>query len=158
MLFRSRLFDLSGESVSTVSNKLPEEALKQLKTLMQTEHNTIIDTVTTQDTDWFNEELTKLDKWAQDIKQSMEKNIKNMDGEIADLRKQARKSAVLKDRLALEKKIRELEAKRNKQRFELYTEQDKIDQQKEKLIVDTQEKLRQEVRNNTIFNIRWSVV
>ena len=141
-----------------MNNKLPKEALDQLYTLMQTEQNTIIDTVTTQDTDWFNEELTKLDKWALDIKQSMEKNIKNMDSEIAELRRQARRTVVLKDRLAIEKKIKELESKRNKQRFELYTEQDKIDQQKEKLIVDTQEKLKQEVRNNIVFRIRWSVV
>ncbi len=153
-----RMFDLSGESASTVNNKLPKEALDQLYTLMQTEQNTIIDTVTTQDTDWFNEELTKLDKWAQDVKQSMEKNIKNMDGEIAELRKQARKSVVLKDRLAIEKKIKELESKRNKQRFELYTEQDKIDQQKENLIKETQEKLRQQVNSNTIFDIRWRVI
>ena len=151
-----RIFDLSGKECSL--NLEIEEKKERLNELMQSEQNAIINTVSLQDTEWFNEELAKLDKWAQDVKQSMEKNIKNMDNEIAELRKQARNSSVLKDRLTIEKKIIELETKRNKQRFDLYTDQDKIDRQKEELVKETQEKLKQNVTSKTIFNMKWNII
>lgn len=152
-----RMFDLSGEQRSSYSFTIPEEIITHLKDLMQEEQRSIVDEMTMQDNTWFDEELMKLEKWAQDVKQSMEKSIKNMDNEIAELKKQSRKTAVLKDRLAIEKKINTIEIKRNKQRFDLYAEQDKIDQKKEKLIGETKEKLQQNVTNNNIFYLRWNI-
>lgn len=152
-----RMFDLSGEQRSSYSFTIPEEIITHLKDLMQAEQRSIVDEMTVQDNTWFDEELMKLEKWAQDVKQSMEKSIKNMDNEIAELKKQSRKTAVLKDRLAIEKKINTIEIKRNKQRFDLYAEQDKIDQKKDKLIGETKEKLQQNITNNNIFYLRWSI-
>ena len=97
-------------------------------------------------------------KWAQDVKQSMEKGIKDMDDEIAELRKQSRKTAILKDKLAIEKKINTIETKRNKQRFDLYSEQDKIDQKKEELIKEAMEKIQPKINSKIIFYLRWNIV
>lgn len=153
-----RMFDLSGETAGGYSFELPQEAAARLDRIMQTEQSAVVNTLSMQDSEFFDEELTKLDKWAKDVKQSMEKTIKDMDGEITELRKQARKSARLEDRLAVEKQIKELESKRNQQRFDLYAEQDKIDKNKETLIAETQAKLKQNVRIDTVFTIKWRIV
>ena len=88
----------------------------------------------------------------------MEKAIKDLDNEIAEMKKQTRKSLKLQDRLSLESQIRDLEAKRNKQRFDLYSEQDKVDERKDALITETQGKLKQNVKAEHIFTIIWRVV
>lgn len=152
-----RMFDLSGEQRSSYSFTISEDIITRLKDLMQAEQKAIIEEMTVQDNTWFDEELMKLEKWAQDVKQSMEKSIKNMDSEIAELKKQSRKTAVLKDKLAIEKKINTIETRRNQQRFDLYSEQDKIDQKKEKLIGETIEKLQQNITSNNIFYLRWNI-
>ncbi len=45
----------------------------------------------------------------------------------------------------------------NKQRFDLYSKQDEVDEHKEALIAGTKEKLRQNVRIDHNFTIMWRV-
>lgn len=153
-----RMFDLSGESLSSFNYTIPDEIITRLKDCMDFEEKTIVEETAARNNVWFGEELTKLEKWAQDVKQSMEKGIKDMDDEIAELRKQSRKTAILKDKLAIEKKINTIETKRNKQRFDLYSEQDKIDQKKEELIKEAMEKIQPKINSKIIFYLRWNIV
>jgi len=135
-----------------------EQEKQILTAIYEQEKARLVDDISSRNTNFFGEEMDKLDKWAKDIKQSMEKSIKNLDGEIAELKKAIRHTAKLQDRLALEKQVKELEAKRNGQRYDLYSEQDKIDKKKDELINGTQKKLDQHIRDELLFTIKWEVV
>lgn len=150
-----RLFDLSGEQETLP--ELDEAAAERLETLYQAERGRILEEAARQNGAWFDEEMDKLEKWARDVKQSMEKGLKELDGRIAELKKAARKPVKLQEKLELQEQIAALEDKRNKQRFDLYSEQDEIDRRKEALIEETKGRLRQKVNGRRVFAIKWRV-
>ena len=58
----------------------------------------------------------------------------------------------------MQKEIKELEKKRNNLRFNLFEEQDKIDDNKEKLIEEIEEKMKQKIEIEELFRIRWKII
>ena len=150
-----RLFDLSGEQETLP--ELGKEAAERLETPYQAERDRILEELAVQNGAWFDEEMDKLEKWAKDVKQSMEKGLKDLDGRIAELKKAARKPVKLQEKLELQEQIAALEDKRNKQRFDLYSEQDDIDRKKETLIEETKGRLTQTVNGRRVFAIKWMI-
>ena len=66
-------------------------------------------------------------------------------------------AATLEDKLACQKRIKELESQRNVKRKSLFDAQDEIDEKKTGLIGNVEERLHQEVEMVQIFAIRWSL-
>lgn len=165
-----RLFELSAiESAKNiienkqrgfraVNKSVPEEHFTRLQEIYLAERQTRLNEIALRNSNLFDEEMEKLDKWAKDIKQSMEKNIKNLDVEIAELKKTVRKITDLPKKLEMQRQIKELEGKRNQNRLDLYSEQDKIDKQKETLIDDTAKRLEQIVSDRLVFVIMWKII
>ena len=69
---------------------------------------------------YFEQEVEKLDAWADDLKLGLEQEIKGIDAEIKDVRRTAATSPTLEEKLAHQKQQRELETKRSKLRRELF--------------------------------------
>lgn len=164
-----KLFDLPAVShnVEIVNSKssdfkidtlIPKKERDKLNYLFENEKAKRLSTIEMRNNNFFDDEIEKLDKWAKDIKQSIEKNLKNIDNELVRLKQESRKAVKLNEKLAIQKLVKDFEAKRNKQRFDLYVEQDKIDDQKEKLIEDTQKLLEQIIEVDLIFIIKWRIV
>jgi hypothetical protein len=61
------------------------------------------------------------------------------------------------EKVSAQRRIRELEAERNRKRRSLFEAQDEIDRQKEGLISDVEARLRQQVETEPLFTIRWRV-
>ena len=57
-----------------------------------------------------------------------------------------------------QKVIKDMEAKRNKMRRELFESQDLVDKQKEELIEKIEAKLNQKITEEELFTIRWRLV
>ena len=131
---------------------------KRLDELCECHTGKLLSMVEENDNNLFSFEMEKLDKWANDIKKSMEKNIREMDREIDELRKAVRKSTKIADRLPLERKLKEVEAKRSSERHGLYTEQDKIDKQKDELIKTAESKLGRTSELKRVFAVKWRIV
>ena len=64
----------------------------------------------------------------------------------------------LEDKLNMQKEIKELEKKRNNLRFNLFEEQDKVDEKKEKLIENIENKMKQKIDIEELFSIKWKIV
>ena len=99
-----------------------------------------------------------MDDWAEDLKQNLEQQIKETDREIREIRRTAATAATLEDKLAWQKKQRELESKRSKQRRELFDKQDEIETQRNRLIEDLEQNLQQQVEEEEMFFIEWGMV
>ena len=67
---------------------------------------------------YFEQEVEKLDAWADDLKLGLEQEIKAIDVEIREVRRTAATSPTLEEKLAHQKRQRELEGKRSKLRRE----------------------------------------
>jgi len=106
---------------------------------------------------YFEQEVNKLDAWADDLKLGLEQQIKAIDVEIKELRRTATIAPTLEEKLAVQKRQRELEGKRSKLRRELFDRQDQIEAQRNDLIAQLEEQLQQKVEETTLFTIEWEL-
>jgi superfamily II DNA or RNA helicase len=107
---------------------------------------------------YFEQEVQKLDAWADDLKLGLEHNIKEIDREIKEVRRIAAVSPTLEEKLIHQRRQRELEAKRGKLRRDLFARQDEIEAQRNDLISQLEVQLQQQVEERTLFTVEWSLV
>lgn len=107
---------------------------------------------------YFEDEVEKLDAWADDLKVVLEQSIKETDREIREVRRTAKLAPDLHEKLHWQKKQKELEKLRNKKRRELFDRQDEVDDRREQLITELENKMNQTVEEQVLFSITWEVV
>lgn len=107
---------------------------------------------------YFEQEVEKLDAWADDLKLGLEQEIKEIDREIKEVRSTAAMSPTLDEKLHWQKHQRELESKRSKLRRELFNRQDEVESQRNDLIAQLEHQLQQQVEEQTLFTIEWELV
>ncbi|HNO74231.1 MAG TPA: SNF2-related protein [Nitrosomonas mobilis] len=106
---------------------------------------------------YFEQEVEKLDAWADDLKLGLEQEIKGIDFEIKEVRRTAAISPTLEEKLSHQKRQRELETKRSKLRRELFARQDEVEAQRNDLITQLEVQLQQQVEEQTLFTIEWEL-
>ncbi|MDF9393799.1 MULTISPECIES: SNF2-related protein [Methylococcus] len=106
---------------------------------------------------YFEQEVQKLDAWADDLKLGLEQEIKEIDREIKEVRRTAATAPTLEEKLSWQKKQRELESKRSKLRRELFARQDEVEAQRNDLISQLEAQLQQQVEERTLFTIEWEL-
>ena len=157
----SRMFELSGTENDVdrdifYSNKQLSE---KLDNLFEFEKEHILEEISIQDGNYFEEEADKLDKWAKDIKIGLELDLRGIDKSIDEINVKLRaKNLTLKQRLDLQEKLSQLEPERKELRMKIYEEQDKIDDERKKLIEETKKKLILKVEHKKIFTIQWEII
>lgn len=107
---------------------------------------------------FFDEEVAKLDRWADDLKFGLEQEIKDHDKQIRETRRTSATAISLSEKLAAQKAQRDIEALRSKKRRELYEAQDAIDARRNALIEDIEHQLKQSHHIKPLFSIRWTVL
>ncbi len=143
---------LSGEDLNGLHRA--EQGLAQRIHAQQVD---IIDDIQRRNGQYFDEELDKLDKWADDLKNSLTTELKDLEKDIKFRRTEARKLLNLDQKIKEQRVIKDLEKRLADKRMNLYQAQDDIDQRKEKLLDDTQERLKQRIQQHELFTIRWSL-
>ena len=119
-----------------INNNCKIESKEKLKETFDIQFNNVLDILLERNNTFFDSEMDKLEKWAEDVKKSIELELRNLDIDIKFKKAEARKMLKLEDKLNMQKEIKELEKKRNNLRFNLFEEQDKVNEKKEKLIED----------------------
>jgi superfamily II DNA/RNA helicase len=107
---------------------------------------------------YFDETITKLDKWAEDKKYSLEVQLKEIKKEIATKKTESRKVIELEMKVQIQKQIKNLETKQKELRRKLFEAEDEIDNHKEKLIWDLEKRLRGWSSVEDVMRIRWKIV
>lgn len=118
----------------------------------------VINANATRNRDFFDTEMDKLDQWADDMKVSLEKEIKDLDAEIKLKKADAKKTLDLGLKVKMQREIKELERKRSEKRQTLFTAQDEIDTQKDALLTSIEKRLNQKTEQKELFTIRWTIV
>ena len=106
----------------------------------------------------FEEEATKLDGWADDLKVGLEREIKDVDRQMKEARRAASFALTLEEKLAGQKLVKKLESERNDKRRKLFMAQDEIEQRRDQLIEAVQGKLEQKVTLTTVMSVKWSLI
>ncbi len=132
--------------------------LPDLSDVRRNEVQAKLETIDQRNSQFFDEEVLKLDRWSEDLKQGLEREIKDLDKQIREARKTAALAQSLRDKLDAQKAIKALERTRNTRRRELFDAQDAIDAQREELIANIEKQLKQRRSVRTLFCVRWALV
>ena len=151
----TRLFMVVGEVGEALD--VPVTIRTQLDDQFEAEKATIIQDVTERNQSYFVAEMDKLDNWAEDLKQGLEQELKELDREIRSTKKESRQASGLDDKVALYKKAKALEKQRHDKRRRLFEAQDEVDERKDGLIEDIEQRLQQRTEEATLFTVRWRV-
>jgi len=137
---------------------LSSENQIELESQLSSRRSEILTEVNKRNLSYFEEEVEKLDAWADDLKVGLGQELKEIDREIKEVRSSAKVAVDLEEKLHWQKKQRELEKIRNKRRRELFDKQDEVDESRERLIGELEGKLEQKADEKSLFTIRWEVV
>ncbi len=149
-----RLFELPARNLGSANLVVPST----IACAVDAERQSIMESLATRQAKWFEEELDKLEGWADDMKSALEFDIKELDRTIKEARRTSALVATLEEKLACHKRIKDLESQRNSKRKSLFDAQDEIDERKSSLIGDVEARLQQSVEMTEMFAIRWSLV
>lgn len=151
----AKFFIVGGEEGSPVA--VAEQIREMLKNAVENDKAAIIENIAEKNQAFFEAEMEKIEDWSEDLKDQLEHELKELDKEIKAHKREARKSTNLDEKVALHKKAKEIERRRNDKRKSLFDAQDEIEKKKEVLIGNIEAKLRQSVEMEEIFTIRWKV-
>ncbi len=150
------LANLSSEAKSININGNLDSKL--LSNVFDSEIKQIINQNLILNNQFFDEENDKLDKWADDMKLSLEKQIKDLDAEIKLRKAEAKKLLDLDIKLKEQRIIKELEKKRSEKRRDLFVAQDEVDKRKESFLTDMETRLNQQISLEELFTIRFKII
>jgi superfamily II DNA or RNA helicase len=104
---------------------------------------------------WYDEEVIKLDAWAEDLRTSLERELRELDRAIGETRRASLASATLAEKLAAQRSLKALESERAAKRRALYDAQDRIGERRDELIASIERQLGATHTWSEIFLIRW---
>jgi len=149
----SKLFQVPAQILQSID----ESSIPDLTSLKQNSQSQIFKEVEGKNRSFFEQEEQKLDDWSEDLKLGLEKELRDLDKEIREFRKNARFSETLAEKLTFQRKIKALEKKRNLKRSNLYKSQDHIENKRDELISNLEKQMKPKSSAESLFVIRWSV-
>jgi hypothetical protein len=148
-----RLFDLPAEAGPL--RRLPEVIAVQLDHRLASHRQRLLAETTARDGTWFDAEMDKLDRWAEDRRDSLKAELADMDETLREAKKQARFAPTLPEKLERQRAARKLEEKRE-DAWRAYDDASRdIDRQKDELLDEIGRRLEQRVEQTLLFTLRW---
>jgi hypothetical protein len=92
------------------------------------------------------------------MKLSLEKELKDLDAEIKLKKSEAKKMMNLEQKVKAQRQIKDLEKKRNQKRQRLFLAQDEIDEKKENLLSEIENRLNQKISEKDLFTFKWKII
>lgn len=152
-----RLFSLAAQTAST-SFTFGEEVKQSFQENYHAQQIGIIEENRSRNHTFFDEEVDKLEKWSEDVRNSIKFEIKDIDKEIKTRKTEARKLLNLEQKVKEQRAIKDLEKKLADKRFNQYQNEDDIEKRKDNLLDEIEQRLKQNTIETELFTIRWKVI
>ena len=149
-----KLLSLPGRVVETHDAAGPAASLAKVR---DAETQACMQKVDIRNGRYFDEEVAKLERWSDDLKLGLEQEIKDLDRQIKEIRRESQAATALTEKLEAQRRIKKVESERNRKRRELYEAQDSIDQQRDGLITNIERQLGTSQESQPLFRIRWRI-
>lgn len=106
----------------------------------------------------FNEAREQLEQWAEDMVLATERELKLSNEQLKTLKRLSRQALTLDEQKEIQDKIRKQEKKRREQRQEIFRIEDEIEEKRDRLIDQLEERMTQRSDVQSLFVIRWHVI
>ena len=154
-----RLFDLPGR-VNGNHGQYPTVPVKLQASLIEATSRRQAEFLTelaAKNGQWFDTEMDKLDRWADDRRAALKTELEELDQEIKETKRSARMAPNLPEKLELQRKLRGLETKRDEAWRAFDAAGRDIDRQKDALLDEISRRLEQKTECKPLFTIKWSL-
>ena len=152
-----RMFSLDAQ-IKDISSVFLDEDKRLIENMLQKQKSLIISSINERNGKFFEEEIEKLNYWSEDKRNGLKVVLKEYDEQILLLKKEARMAANLPDKLEIQKRLRDIDKKRDVA-WKEYDESVKlIEKQKDELLDRVEARLKQNVEEKALFTIRWQIV
>jgi len=151
-----RLFSLVAKNNPAAEN-LPEGWQTKFDELLLRQKADIVTDNAQRNTAYFDDEVEKLEKWAEDVRNSLQFELKELEKNIKARKTEARKLLNLEQKIKEQRAIKDLEKKLADKRFNQYQNEDDIEKQKDDLLDKIEQRLKQNTTETELFTIRWKV-
>lgn len=148
-----RLFELPSVNTGSASLTVPSSLTDAVKA----ERQSILDALAARQSVWFDQEMDKLDSWAEDKRAGLKADLKDLDDQIKAMKKEVRQIGNLPEKLALQRKARTLETARDEAWRAYDAAAKEIETQKDGLLDQVEERLGQDVSDEPLFAIRFEI-
>ncbi len=148
-----RLFDLEA----TVGTVVPvcQEVEAVLNSRLAADWQELVDRIASRDTSWFDVEMDKLDRWADDRRVSLKAELDDLEQKIKEKRRMARQAANLPDKLERQRELRKLESQRD-EAWRTYDQASRdVERKKDDLLDDMGDRMTQRTEEERLFVLRW---
>jgi len=149
-----RFFELPSVNTGSASLTVPSSLTDAVKA----ERQSILEALAARQSVWFDQEMDKLDSWAEDKRAGLKADLKDLDDQIKAMKKEVRQIGNLPEKLALQRKARTLETARDEAWRAYDAAAKEIETQKDGLLDQVEERLGQDVSDEPLFAIRWSII
>jgi adenine-specific DNA-methyltransferase len=105
----------------------------------------------------FEAEIDKLERWSDDLKLSLEREVKAIEKEIREVKRASRLAAGLAERLTAERRKRDLEARKSQKLRELFEARAGIDRQHDELVNRLEAELNGQQSMEDLWTVRWTL-
>ena len=153
----ARLFSLSAQVQSLDAQSLPFSVADSLTASIHMQRAARVTAIQERNGVFFEQEMEKLDHWGEDRRSSLKLNLKDLEDQIKELKRQARNAGSLPDKLKIEKARKKCESERDQAWREYDEAAREIERAKDKLMSEVEARLDQTCDQQDIFVIRFSV-
>lgn len=150
-----RILELPVEKDSTYILTASEK--EHLKLLQNKHKEELLDALKSKDTDYFQQEVDKLHKWAEDKILASEKELKDVKAKIKELNRESKKNSSSELLLKMQTELRDLERKKKKLRQEIFEVEDEIEERRDEMINTIKSKMLKAIKESSIFTIKWKL-
>ena len=145
-------------SVELTDTIFPEKVVAQLEQIKNSQINEITQQTKKEALNLFDEQVDKLDTWAEDMKLGLEREIQDLNRTIRLMKSEARRADSIEARLAAQREIKASEALLKRKRADLFAEHDRIEEQKDQLTDNLEQLLSLRSEKQNLFTLRWKMV
>ncbi len=150
-----RLLELPGEVEGPAVP--PADVAAELTAATVRQEEALLQTLAERNGRWFDQEMDKLDHWAEDRRGALKAELETIDQGLKAARKAAREGGTMPEKLARQREVRVLEGKRDVAWKSYDAASQELERQKEKLLDETERRLGQRLERTPQFVIRWDL-
>ena len=145
-------------SEDPLNAELPESVAVSLADAITAQRAEITTANAERNNNFFEEEMEKLDNWADDVKAGLEKELRDLDAEIKLRKSESKKTSRLDEKVRVQRLIKDLEKRRSEKRLNLYQAQDDVDSKKEELLSKVEAMLAQKIEQTKLITFHWRII
>jgi len=107
---------------------------------------------------FYNEEISKIDKYTEDKLYRVEKELKDVKDRIKTLMREERQAETIAAKTAIQEEIAELERKKRRYRQNIFDAEDEIEEERKALIAKLKNGMKSTMAVKDLFTFKWNLV